>query len=568
MRPVLAASFLLFIWLLSPVPARAQLATSFYNITGIQTRVLPNAVQLTIRTDGAIQFGGDLSEFVSIEASRFQPRQVTSFRLRLLRARAQLPAFVDIGAYPVDAAIVTLGTDEMERPFFGPGRARQDEPRVDIRVRFFVPVTVRRFTVDRRAAQSSEGEGDVGINFGGALGPRDVRVEMGSDRRSVLITVISDRVDSGHAARLRRSPSETHKHRLSVAPTAAGRWRIEALHTPLAQILDAVARAANLPLVVRADAAEAEVSLHLPSATPEEFLRAVAIGYGLVVSPRSPEEGGGFAVGRGGPPTITERLPLKHLAPERARLLFPDFLLPFLHADEENNALIASGSPHLMERLRADLARLDQPRAQVRVEASIWEFSSTEAATLALQATRTVGNESVSLDTGAGALSLRVEKNQKRGFAATVDALAAAGRARLLARPFVIVASGESGTLFLGQRRYVTVLQQRRGRQVVQALPLSIGYSLSVLPTVGADDDVTLEFTPRISTVDDIEEKTGLPTLGIREVDSVVRVRPDDAIIVAGLDSDQEFHTRRRLPARRNSRARTALIVLVTVRKV
>ena len=38
------------------------------------------------------------------------------------------------------------------------------------------------------------------------------------------------------------------------------------------------------------------------------------------------------------------------------------------------------------------------------------------------------------------------------------------------------------------------------------------------LPTIGADDSVILSISPNISTVDDIQEGTGLPTLGIRHL--------------------------------------------------
>jgi hypothetical protein len=48
------------LWLCAVAPerARAQLATSFYNVTGVETKVLPNAVRVTIRTDGTAYFGG------------------------------------------------------------------------------------------------------------------------------------------------------------------------------------------------------------------------------------------------------------------------------------------------------------------------------------------------------------------------------------------------------------------------------------------------------------------------------------------------------------------------------
>jgi type II secretory pathway component GspD/PulD (secretin) len=111
-------------------------------------------------------------------------------------------------------------------------------------------------------------------------------------------------------------------------------------------------------------------------------------------------------------------------------------------------------------------------------------------------------------------------------------------------------------------------------------LRLQIGYTLTVTPRAGAADDITLDLAPRVSTVDEIEVGSGLPTLGIREANSVVRVQPGDAVILGGLDADLAFQTRgRSLPSRipllgrlfrsrRSSRSQTATLLLVTARKV
>lgn len=558
-------------------------------------------MQVTIRTDGTVNFGSDLIDFINLGEDRFDPRPVTSFRLRLLGARARLPALVDIGTYPVDAAVVTLGRTEFQVPFFSNFRGLDAEPRVDIELRFYVPVVVSRF--------NPRGTPNGGIRFDDILGPREVGVELGSDRRSIVVTVIPDRADIGAAARLQRSPRDAHRRRFSVtrvagapanemvnalpAPSSAtpARFRVEALHTPLAELLGAASRAMNLEfslestgrtgttsgaatsgVVTETDGAargveDTDITMLLPAATPQEFLNALANGYGLSVTPRTDAAGGGFSLGRG-EASVVERVPLRHLSPESARLLLPDFLLPLLRADRESNALLVTAPPQLVARIKRDLARLDQPRPQVRVETVAWEFSSTADANFVLRAARVTARGSQSIETDTGAVSIRLERGQRESFAATVEALAARGRARLRAAPFVVVASGEPGTLFLGQTRFVTVVQNSFGGAEARALRLQIGYSLSVTPRVGAGGDITLELNPRFSTVDAIESGTGLPTLGIREANATIRLRPGDAVMLGGLDSDLDFDTRRILGSRRRSRTRTALLLLVTARRV
>jgi hypothetical protein len=561
------------------LPAQSQLATSFYNVTGVQTRTLPNAVQVTIRTDGTVTFGTDLFDLLRLTDNDVEPKETATLRVRLLRARARLPAFINIGSYPVDSAQVTLGSEEMQFPFFSEGNG-MEEPRVDILLHFFVPVRVQRFILNRNARDSREEDGGEGINFVEFLGPRDVSVEIGPDRRSIIITVITDRLDSGRAANIRRSPPANRRHTFSLQPLPDNRFRVSALHTPLPELLAEVAEASGVALTARADADRLEVSLTLPDATLEELLNTLTVAYGLTVLARPPEEGGGFSVGRNGAVSVTERLPLRYLDPDQARLLFPDFLLSSLKTDRENKSLIFSGLPTLAARLRKDLGKLDRPPAQVRVELSVWEVTSTEDFQYALETAYQSGSERIRLFSPLSELSVLLQPGQEKLFSASMNALATSGRARIQARPSVVVASGKSGVLFVGQQRYITVLQSRFGTQNVEALRLPIGYTLNVSPTVGAEKDITLELTARLSTVDSVERGTGLPTLGIREMISVIRLRPGQTALLAGLTENLQFDNRlgpgvgaKAMPdipfgARQNSRARRRTILLVTAQEV
>lgn len=551
---------LLFLWLALPwvSPARAQLTDSLYSVTEIRTRVLPNAVQLTIQTDGAPIYGTDLNDFVDSETGS-TPKQVSSLRLRLVSARSRIPALVDIGAYPVDSVLVTPGRTELVNPYFSTGGYQQAEPRVDIEFQFYVPVTVRRFGVEIN---------NPGYSFGNELGPRDLAVERGLDGRSIVITVVPDRFDIGRGDRWRRAPSSDLEHRFEITPDATGtRFRFDILHMLLGDVLPAVSRRTRTPLVPLANTANTDISLVLPAATLDDFLSALTAGYNLGVTARPLTEGGGFAIGRRRESAVLARIALHNTAPQQARLWFPDFLLPRLRVDKENNALIVSGTPELVERVRRDVARFDQPRPQTRVEVRAWEFDDTRTADYALSTALKRSWGSLAFDSAPGELTLRLEPPQQHAFEATVQALVSRGRARLAAQPYLIITAGEEGTLFVGQKRLVNVLQVQGGQQNLDTLELPIGTSLSAKPRAGAGDEITLELKPRISTVDAVEPDTGLPTLGVRESNSTVRVRSGDTIIVAGLDNRLEFTEQGRL-SHRADRRWSSLIMLVTVKKV
>jgi type II secretory pathway component GspD/PulD (secretin) len=424
----------------------------------------------------------------------------------------------------------------------------------------------------------------AGSDYGGSQQPRQASIKVTPDQRAVIITVVTDRVETARfAERMHRSPPERQKHRLSVtgSGTGADPLRVEALHAPLGDVVGAVSRAASIPVAARADAADVDVSLVLPAATSGQALQALSEGLGLTLTRRPSEEGGGFAIGRGGMPLLNERIPLKNISPENARLLFPDFLLPYLHADTEHNALVASGTPALLARLRQDLATLDVPRPQVRVEARVFEVSQPEDTTYVLQGAFASGKEAFNTD--AGTVSVTLQPGQQQSYSARLQALIARGRARLAARPVVVVASGEKGTLFLGQTRLLPVLQNTFSGQTSTLLSIPIGTTLTVTPTAShaTDGEILLNLSPRFTTVDAIEKGTGLPTVGIREVNCVVRVRPGDEILVAGLQSESDerldngFAPFARIPllgwlfaSHRTAKTRVTLVVSVTARLV
>ncbi len=577
MRALPLCAFLIVAFFINATPSRAQLATSFYNITGVETTTLPNAVRVTIKADGQVYFGGVQTDFINW-FNTYEPKPTVSIRLRVLGARSKLPAFVNIGKYPIDSLAVSVAPADFPDAYFR-WEAPNWDPHVDITVRFFTPVKIQNFAV-----RSFE----RGLFFGQTLDANEMNIELGQDGRSIVITVVPDRVDARSAKAIVRSPQADWKRELRVesAPNGAN---IRALHTPLLELLAQASAVFKMPLVAAVDVAETDVSLSLHAVDLPTFLRALRNGYGLTTLPRAD---GGFYFTRAtfAPESITQsstrssdrvantvplagenplqRVVLKNISPDVARTLFPDFLLPTLRVDSENNALLFSASPELAAKIERDLAVLDTPSAQVRVEAQAWEVASSEEANRLLQIAFSDGDQRFSADTQSGAIGVRIGENARRGLTASLQLLQSQGRAKLSARPFVTVLSGQRGSLFLGQNRFVPVLNSDGNSR---ALNLQIGTTLNVTPRVGIGDDILLDLNPRFSTVDSIESGSRLPTLGIREANATVRVRDGETVIVAGLEADLRFDRRGKSailpPSRRKDDSQTSLIILVTAKK-
>ena len=431
-----AAVAVVWCWLLaSAPPARAQLATSFLTITGIKVKRLPNAVQVRIETDGTPRFGVDQNDF--IDFSNYSPKPTQSLKIRVVGAVSRLPTYVPLDAYPFDGAIISAGRSAFERPYFTNGAYDQPEPRVDIELRFAKPVVAQQFSANI---------GDNGIRFGDYADPLEFKVEPSRDGRAIVLTVIPDRADLGGAARLDRSPREGRTTQLEVQSNADETLRVLALHAPLRAVLNQVSEKTSVSFVAREDVATLDVTLFLPAATLPELLDALRAGYGLGAL----IENGALVLGRGDEFLQARSLPLANLAPDVARLLFPDFLLPYLRPDRQNNALVATGTPAILQRISTDLSAIDTPRAQFEIEAQIWELRGTRELNFALQLTRSVGRDSQNIDFGAGTASVRVESGQTDQLLARLQALQSNNRGRLRAAPRVTVVAGERDSICVG----------------------------------------------------------------------------------------------------------------------
>jgi hypothetical protein len=538
--------------------AHAQLAGNFSNVTGIKVTRLGNAVLVRIDSDGAVKFGGDYNDWINSDNGAWELKPITSFRIRLVRARAKLPAYVPIDAYPVDGAAISLGRTPFVYPYFASDAGPNDEPKVDVELRFATPIRLRRFSVEPART----------LSFGSFLGPKEASVALSNDRRSVLITVIPDRNDLSSAQRIDRLPRSERIKKLSVTPEGNASYRVEALHVPLRELLSELTVATGQKFAAREGVQDLQVSLFL-NGSIRELLSAIISSCNLGVR----NDGDTLILGRGEEFFQARSFPLNSVSPDKARLMFPDFLLPYLRVDVGQNGLIAFQTPPMLDKIERDLRAIDTQINQFEVGAQIWEIVRTKETDLSLSLLRSIGGDRQVVDANEGIVSLRIEKNQTNQLLAQLRALENRSGARLLGSPRVSVLSGATGSLFLGQTRYVKVLRQSGTSQIAQAMPLRIGTELRVTPlgSMISDAPVTLDIMPRVATVDELENLTGLPTLGIREFSSTIRVMPDDAVMLAGLESDLNFEvgqkTLKVLPARRKTREKRELIVLIWVKR-
>jgi len=550
-RPVVAAVLAAIlgsaVW-----PAAAQRGPVYCNVTEIKSEQLSNGVRVTIVTDGQVQWNWDFEQMMAdgsiIEVTESWGTYLTfsgAFRrlpLRLSNAKSMLGSgFINIGKYPVSHVEISV-----------PGWAEEGVG---------LEITVVNY-----------------LNWRTGEGQRqhwryDFDLTQGADGNSIVVLWFSDRFPPPPPPKTPEDlPSE-----LEVA-SSGGRLNLRAVNAKFAEVADAISRETGLPLTCAVDS-DLRVSARLQQVEPEEAIRALCFGLGLGMG-KTPDGGCVLAEGvekaAGYGASARRTIPLRYLRAGEALDLLPNFLLGYMHADMESNALVVAGPEWMLDRVASDLAKLDHPAPQVSVEVTVVEYTSAAALQQAICVEGLLGDWGVAVDTVGGELGFLRLEGLPRGWEALLQAKEAESATRLRSKATLQVGNGSVARIFAGQQRNI-VIETLEGATTAEVLPVDIGTSLQVQPLVGEGEEVILYLSAEAHTQAGADPVSGLPVIALRQGASTLRVRDGETVLVAGLRLNQEGEQRRGIPllrdlplvgslfeARDRSRSETQLAVFLT----
>lgn len=209
-------------------------------------------------------------------------------------------------------------------------------------------------------------------------------------------------------------------------------------------------------------------------------------------------------------------------------------------ADDAQNAVIVSGNAQTQRTAALFLRSLDVPTAQVlfevRVADVIPESSSSNVGV-------TFGGFALSGEPSAGSAAYTFARNSI-AINAQLNALVTQGRATILATPKLVTLNNKEADLLIGETYPVTYYDARAGGQQVQFV--DVGVKLRLTPTIGADGSVTAEMHPEYSAIQTFVG--GYPVIANRKIDSTLRVRDNQTIVLGGLLRDIHSETVTKVP--------------------
>lgn len=235
-------------------------------------------------------------------------------------------------------------------------------------------------------------------------------------------------------------------------------------------------------------------------------------------------------------------------------------------------ALILSGAPYTVERAVKLLDQLDKAPKQVHIVAMITELNRDDVTRLGIDWGPTgvpslgeagvpfIIGEPLPVDptTGKPVTDALAAKDLQVGrimrtvlqWSASIRALEQTGRARILSNPSVTTLDGRQTSLHTGQTIYykVTVaLAGSTGTGLSDTRTIDVGVLLSVNPRVNENNEVTLTVSPTVSSIVGYTPDL-LPIVATRTVITTVRIKSGETAVLAGLVTDQEQVTTKKIP--------------------
>lgn len=204
------------------------------------------------------------------------------------------------------------------------------------------------------------------------------------------------------------------------------------------------------------------------------------------------------------------------------------------------NAIVVSGNEEVQHTAEQFVQSIDAPSPQVLLEVRVADVVPEN---LQSDVGFQFGGYDLAGKPISGAATYAFARSSL-AINATLNALVSQGRAQILATPKLVTLNNKEADLLIGQTYPVVYYDARLGGQQVQFV--DVGVKLRLTPTIGQDGSVTAEMHPEYSAIQDFVG--GYPVIANRKVDSTLRVRDNQTIVLGGLMRDIDSQTLSKVP--------------------
>jgi type IV pilus assembly protein PilQ len=241
--------------------------------------------------------------------------------------------------------------------------------------------------------------------------------------------------------------------------------------------------------------------------------------------------------------------------------LLSTFYEPYIRVNKETNTVTLYGSPQLLERLKADLAKVDAPPRKVNIEALVTEVSQDNLVEVGLDAwidaregdakhavaTMPLGGVSDSSLSIIGTRMSDTWEDWTLDYEVALRALFLDGKVNVRANPQLSTVEGKPARIFVGKDEYHTIATGREPYVYSRLEVIKVGISLEITPYVAENGDISVDVKTSVSDVTGMGV-TGLPVVSTREVTTRITVPEGESIVIGGLQDESERKSVKKLP--------------------
>lgn len=211
--------------------------------------------------------------------------------------------------------------------------------------------------------------------------------------------------------------------------------------------------------------------------------------------------------------------------------------------------LILRGSREDIDKAKDYLAKVDTQQPQIIIEAKVLDIKNNATDKLGIDwswSSFLVG-ESARDETGAATgVTLGHFNRTPVEIAATVNALITQGNGKVLANPNVLALDGKPASIFIGDEvKYVIAITPSQSGVTVTTETARVGVQLHCISRISQDGYITMDLHPEVSLITNWrtfkEVNLSLPEISRRYVDTTVRVKDGETIVIGGLIKDEDL---------------------------
>lgn len=218
--------------------------------------------------------------------------------------------------------------------------------------------------------------------------------------------------------------------------------------------------------------------------------------------------------------------------------------------------LMLQGTAAEIAKAKELLAKVDVQQPQIVIEAKVVDIRNSDSKDLGIEwSWNEVEHSELVKDPEKKPIGITLGKFNRwpSTIIAKVNALAEAGKARVLASPSVSALDGKPASIFIGDEfKYVINIQQTPTGINVTTETARVGVQLHSVSRVSSDGYITMDLHPEVSVITDFielkEVGLSLPEISRRYVDSTIRIKDGETIVIGGLIREQDIESMSGIP--------------------